>query len=372
MPRHATCERVPTVRGRTLDGVDRRRPLQASAGERLADEMLGRVVERWPGARLWPKPRIADVLDIDDSGITADEYSYALKAHFDFVVCRHDRDRLRDIPQFAVEFDGRQHQTDTTQIQRDHRKDAICAQLGLPLVRAREPALKQIGDQALLEWLAELWFVYHDLWPVVAGGDDDDDRDLFDERRRSSWFSYARIWQQLDPSGDLDRHRIAGPYDPFGAFRHEFQRFVHGHKAVGMWRSYAGEDDQGIARGVIRLDLDGHGCLLGEGRCRLQHFIPAPLLAQTIALDLALVEIVEQTRDYTAGRRAPIDDAAAGERIGDLPLSPLLQLPALSDDDFYEIALSWLGPNASEAQRQDAWMFAHVDRHQDDEDRDRW
>lgn len=332
--------------------------------------MLGRVVERWPGTRLCLKPRIADVLAIEDSGITHEQYTYALRGHFDFVVYRHDRDALRDLPQFAVEFDGRQHRTDGRQIARDRLKDTICEQLGLPLVRAREPALKQVGDQALLEWLAELWFVYHDLWPALHA--DDEDRGLLDSEPRPSWFNYARIWQQLDPSHDLDRHGIDGPYDPFGPFRREFQRFVHGRKVAGMWKSYAGEDQHGTARGVIRLDLDDKRCLVGEGRCQLRQFIRAPLLAETVALDLALMDIVKRTRDYAAGRFAPLDDATARRRIGDLPYSPVLQLPALSDDDFYEITLSWLGPNASESQREKAWMFAHVDRYEDEEDRDRW
>jgi hypothetical protein len=239
-------------------------------------------------------------------------------------------------------------------------------------VRAREPALKQVGGQALLEWLAELWFVYHDLWPALAGDDEHDEWSLLDGERRSSWFSYAHIWKQLDPSSDLDRLGIDGPYDPFAPLRREFQRFVHGHKLIAMWKSYAGKDEKGTARGVIRLDLGDGRCLIGEGRCRLRDFLPAPLLAETIAVDLALVQIVERTRDYVAGRLTPLDDDGARDRVGDLPDSPLLQLPALSDDDFYEILTAWMGPNASERQRQDAWTFASVERHQDDENRDRW
>jgi hypothetical protein len=332
--------------------------------------MLGRVVDRWPGARLCLKPRVADVLAIDGSGITAEQYSYALKAHFDFIVCRHDAQTLRDMPQFAVEFDGPQHQTDPRQIERDHHKDAICAQLGLPLVRAREPALKQIGDRALLEWLAELWFVYHDLYAALSSADED--RDPFDDEdgRLLGRFSYARIWQHLYGGGDVDRLGLDGPYDPFAVLRREFQRFVHGRKVVGMWEAYVGEDPRGTAHGAILLDLGEGRYLVGEGRCQLRHFISAPLLAQTIALDLALVQMVERARAFAAGRLAPIQEAAARDRARELQRSPLLHLPALSDDDFYEVLLSWLGPDPSERQRQEVWMFAHVERH--DDDRDHW
>jgi hypothetical protein len=63
-----------------------------------------------------------------------------------------------------------------------------------------------------------------------------------------------------------------------------------------------------------------------------------------------------------------LDADAVHALVGDLPRSPLLQLPALSDDDFYNVLLSWLGPDAAEDAREEAWMFAHVERHE----RDQW
>jgi hypothetical protein len=328
--------------------------------------MLGRVVDRWPGARLCIKPRIADVLAIEGSGITDRQFSYALKAHFDFVICRHDSDKLRDMPQFAVELDGAQHRTDPAQIARDKHKNAICEHLGLPLVRARAPSLKRVGDQALLEWLAELWFVYHSVYcgSSTRGGDRDECED--DDSGRPGRFSYARVWQELDDGGDLDRFGIDGPYDPFAALRREFQRFVHGRKVVGVWEAFAGEDEGGVACGVIVLGLGQGRCLVAQGRCSLRHFIPAPLLAETVALDLALVEMVELTRDYTMGRVEALEPSLAQAATRGLRRSPLLHLPALSDQDFYEILLSWLGPEPSEERRQEAWLFAHLERHQDD------
>ncbi len=54
------------------------------------------------GYRIAPKVRVADVLPIENSGLSNAEYSYALRSHFDWVVTEgEDRD-----PQFAVEFDG--------------------------------------------------------------------------------------------------------------------------------------------------------------------------------------------------------------------------------------------------------------------------
>ena len=38
-------------------------------------------------SNVFPKIRIADVLNITNSGIRKELFSYALKAHFDFLIC---------------------------------------------------------------------------------------------------------------------------------------------------------------------------------------------------------------------------------------------------------------------------------------------
>jgi hypothetical protein len=106
------------------------------------------------GARVFPKVRIADVLDIADSGISDREYGYALRAHFDFVVAETD-----GTPHFAVEFDGPQHATDRATIQRDALKAALCQRGELPLLRIDAGYLRPSGRFTLLSWLVELWFL---------------------------------------------------------------------------------------------------------------------------------------------------------------------------------------------------------------------
>jgi hypothetical protein len=56
------------------------------------------------GARIFSKIRVADVLEIENSGISAEAFTYALSAHFDFLICDKS-----DLPLFAVEFDGPSH-----------------------------------------------------------------------------------------------------------------------------------------------------------------------------------------------------------------------------------------------------------------------
>lgn len=71
--------------------------------EKLTFKEIKKVTDEI-GVSVYPKVRIADVLKIKDSGLSNDEYSYSLKAHFDFVICNSD-----DSPEFSVEFDGPMH-----------------------------------------------------------------------------------------------------------------------------------------------------------------------------------------------------------------------------------------------------------------------
>lgn len=76
---------------------DRRKRMVMNAYEEATDTALREAASRW-GARVFVKLRLADALEVENSGLTNEEYSYALKAHFDFVV-EHPHDGVR----FTVE-----------------------------------------------------------------------------------------------------------------------------------------------------------------------------------------------------------------------------------------------------------------------------
>lgn len=82
------------------------------------------VVASSIGAEAFPKLRVADVIEIEKSGISDDLYSYALRAHFDVVICRDN------YPIMAVEFDGAGHDS-----RNDAKKAELCERFELPLVR---------------------------------------------------------------------------------------------------------------------------------------------------------------------------------------------------------------------------------------------
>src|SRR5689334_2570483 len=105
------------------------------------------------GASVYPKIRLADVLPIENSGITNDLYSYALQAHFDFVVTDD-----KHVPLFAVEFDGPSHETEE-QVVRDKKKNKICEIFNFPLLRINAKYLdKKYRSLDLLSWFVETWF----------------------------------------------------------------------------------------------------------------------------------------------------------------------------------------------------------------------
>jgi hypothetical protein len=86
---------------------------------------IAEEVSKATGTRAFAKVRIADVITIENSGISDDLYRYALSAHFDVLVCKED-----DLPYLAIEFDGGGHST-----KNDERKEKLCDLFGLPMVR---------------------------------------------------------------------------------------------------------------------------------------------------------------------------------------------------------------------------------------------
>lgn len=113
---------------------------------------LHSVCEKY-GANVHIKVRLADVLPIERSQISNEDYHFALLSHFDFVVTNAEYN-----PLFAVEFDGKFHKTEV-QRQRDKRKNLLCKRFNIPLLRVNSRYLLQkYRNMDLLSWLVEFWF----------------------------------------------------------------------------------------------------------------------------------------------------------------------------------------------------------------------
>lgn len=131
-----------------------RRKIIVNKDEKRTNDVLDAVVKKYD-ALFYPKLRIADVLQINNSGLPNNEFTYALKAHFDFVICNKDY-----TPEFAVEFDEEHHKFDENAIRKDKLKNNICYKLKFPLLRITSDYFEKIGGfPTILSWITELYFL---------------------------------------------------------------------------------------------------------------------------------------------------------------------------------------------------------------------
>lgn len=118
--------------------------------EQMTHNAVKPIADRF-GLSIFPKVRVADVIDPDEVGATGDLKNYALKAHFDFVICRNSWD-----PVYAIEFDGASHQS-ARQRERDAKKDELCKRDNLPILRIHSEHLTTgYSHLTLLGWLVEV------------------------------------------------------------------------------------------------------------------------------------------------------------------------------------------------------------------------
>mgnify|MGYP002382209601 CR=1 FL=1 len=107
------------------------------------------------GAEVFPKIGVKDAIDLHNSGISDDEYTYAMMAHFDYVVA--DARTKRAL--FAVEYHGASHFTCEPAIMRDRKKSALCNALRFDVVRITKfDLIQDSSGRTQLQTLVECWF----------------------------------------------------------------------------------------------------------------------------------------------------------------------------------------------------------------------
>ncbi|CAN5291021.1 hypothetical protein BH24GEM2_BH24GEM2_10020 [soil metagenome] len=255
--------------------ADRRRRLLVNHFEHATGEALRQAVSH-DGGRVYPKIRIADALDIDRSGLARDEYSYAFKAHFDFVVADGD-----SCAAFAVEFDETHHDSDPNTIVRDALKNSICGKLEMPLLRIRGRHLEAAGHfPSLIGWLAELFFLERSFYAAQDRGEIPPDEPFI-------WFS------------------VRG-YDPFLSARVLIQNLYKTNliknPAPQEHRAYP---SSGACSAVATVELNSGGFLVGHAHCFALGFSAVP--SRDLAVELAVGALAEQWHNCVAGRAHPLN-----------------------------------------------------------------
>ena len=249
--------------------ADRRRRILNLAERETAEELESVVYEH--DCLVYKKVRVADVLDINRSGLSNQEYGYALKAHFDFVVARRrDTQAL-----FAVEYDGPLHRSEEEVQDRDRLKDGICDKLGLPLFRVDgEFVYQEVGRFRLLPLFIDVWFLGEAFYEQQVEGGIPMDED-FDP------------YSVIGVSGK----RIIRKYDPAQQSRDQ----LHQYHERGITRALnpvflRGRDPSGKYAVCLAVSYVRDGALCATGCFRtvnFGYFLPGDIAEDIATIDLA-------------------------------------------------------------------------------------
>ena len=195
-----------------------------NTGERAVYKIAQEVAEHH-GVEAFVKVRLADAITIANSGISNEEYSYALKSHFDVLVVQNN------LPLIAIEFDGPGHDPKYDEI-----KNRLCDYFKLPLVRVDMSHInsKNFEDSAVHFFLYQLFGVddflerysndpyeiYDPIFFVTAPGKD-----------RQFPFAYAARWRGRLKS-HFQQHLDLFDGAPKEHYKHGLMTFM---ECEGIW-----------------------------------------------------------------------------------------------------------------------------------------
>jgi len=246
--------------------------------EEVVFDQISEVGQKY-GLSVYPKVRLADVIDLDALDIDYSYKSFGLRSHFDFVISREYQ------PLYVVEFDGPSHLTDV-QRERDTKKDKLCKMGGLPILRVNSRYIDKIfGNLSLLAWIMETYEMQCGFYEAQESG-----HIPFDE-----------------------------PFDPFslmtmrdGKFVHTLwlsQRHIQRMRALhkqGLIRDFVssgwiGENDNGTMRGIEYIRVTATHGLHVETAMRSQQF---PVLFSDLLNEILIIQLMGRIDAYLAGEIA--------------------------------------------------------------------
>lgn len=244
--------------------------------EQRTDAVLQETCQRH-SARVFAKPRIADVLPVENSGISDDLFSFALKGHFDFVVSGSDLTAL-----FVIEFDGPTHK-DAVQRLRDSKKNQLCERFELPILRIGADYInRRYRNLHLLTWFVEVWFA----------------KQAFEQMQREGEISF---YEPFDPSFFLSIPGLKGRFplwlsaEPLSKIR---RLWSQGGCLDFLPTSIIGEDEDGYSHAFGCLRLSEWGGVCGRIALRNQKF---PASSSMLIHELAALGVCDKVQDVLDG-----------------------------------------------------------------------
>jgi hypothetical protein len=278
--------------------VNRRKKILVNQYETATDEALRRSANK-NKVRAYTKVRIADALEIKQSGLTDREYEYALKAHFDFIL------EGADGVDFAVEFDEPHHFTDLDTKRRDQLKNSICEKLELPLVRIDDEYLKRIGHFAtVLEWIVDAWYMEQSWEESQDKGLISDDEDFYPFGVTEIGYIENNVFTPVDMNNPKKLEELFNTgrltsryYDPFGQYSLQLLQLAKTGiclNGVPELISHIDETtDYSTTIAVVR--IPNHRYVVGNGRCRSSGFAS---IGSELSEYLAIVDVTRQVLCY--------------------------------------------------------------------------
>jgi len=266
------------------------KPLLLNGGERKVDRELRDTLNA-RDLQLDVKVRAASILPIDNSGIDARDYAYALQAEFDFVLSKGPARN----PEFVVEFDGGRHLRDPVTIERDRRKERLCDRFDLPLLRIGVEALGRPRKETILAWLITVYYLEEEFDRLQEKGAIAPDEPFM-------YFSIFDVTDDghLGPSIALDHE---ARLEMFKAWRDGLARgHVPEEVTVDAWRA---KEKPELIESFAIFELDADNVIIGHATIRnFGHF--GSVTASELATDLAVADAGRHLELFRRGRYRPM------------------------------------------------------------------
>jgi very-short-patch-repair endonuclease len=104
------------------------------------------------GMRILAKTRLSDVIQKDGTYLSAREFDFYTRSHFDFVIADNDWH-----PLMVVEYDGPVHEEDEKQQERDRIKNEFCRRAKMGILRINDRYVTKLANgMTMLRWIVEV------------------------------------------------------------------------------------------------------------------------------------------------------------------------------------------------------------------------
>jgi hypothetical protein len=267
-----------------------RKNLLFNEWEQRTDDALAEAADRC-GVRVLLKVRVASALPIDRSGLTDEQFGYALRSEFDFVIADGDS----GTPQFAVEFDEHHHLTDPKTIHRDRLKAQVCDHFDFPLVRIDSAYLRRERRFTLIGYLVEAWDLERAFYEAQERGTVPYDEPFIIENFLSDSLGGAIDWPYwLDHPARLDM---------VAAYRAGKLRSQTPEEIVTPYPDVGSPDDAEFVESWAVLELASGGYVMGQARLRNFKVFIAGVTPRSLASSVAVGDAGRQLSLVLAGEQ---------------------------------------------------------------------